>query len=57
VLRAIAKKDAVQRGLLDALRTYRKEKTKKLALVVEDQFVALHKKPKLAVPAKRGAKK
>jgi SNF2 family DNA or RNA helicase len=57
VLRAITKKDAVQRGLLDALRTYRKEKTKKLALVVEDQFVALHKKPRLAVPAKRGAKK
>lgn len=51
VLRALAKKDAVQRGLLNALRTYRKEKINKLSSVVEEQFVAMHAKPK------RGAKK
>jgi len=49
VLRALGKKDAVQRGLLNALRTYRKEKTSRLVNVVEDQFVAMHKS--------RGAKK
>jgi len=52
VLRATAKKGAVQTNLLNALRTYRKEKTQRLEAVVEDQFMAAHKKrkPSQAVP-------